>query len=48
MRAGLYPDMEGFAENWALDRRFEPRMGDAQRDEKYARWKKCVSATMSI
>ena len=48
MRAGLYPDMDGFAENWALDRRFEPRMGDAQRDEKYARWKKCVSATMSI
>jgi glycerol kinase len=48
MRAGLYPDMEGFAENWALDRRFEPGMSDDMRDEKYARWKKCVSATMSV
>ncbi|RLJ51689.1 glycerol kinase [Litoreibacter meonggei] len=47
-RAGVYPDMEGFAKNWALERRFEPDMDDATRDRKYAGWKKAVAATMSV
>ena len=47
-RAGIYPDMEGFAKNWALERRFEPNMDDATRDRKYAGWKKAVAATMSV
>ncbi|MFK7868396.1 MAG: glycerol kinase GlpK [Roseobacter sp.] len=45
-RIGLYPDMVGFAENWALERRFEPNMDAAMRDEKYAAWKRAVDATM--
>ena len=48
MRAGVYPDQEGFAENWALERRFEPAMDSAVRVEKYARWKAAVQATMGI
>jgi glycerol kinase len=48
MKAGVYPDADGFAESWALDRRFEPEMSDGERDEKYARWKRAVTATMGV
>ena len=48
MKAGVYPDAEGFAKSWALERRFEPSMEDAARETKYARWKKAVAATMSV
>lgn len=47
-RAGIYPDMQGFSENWALERRFEPDMSPEDRDAKYAGWKKAVAATMSV
>ncbi|EPX75936.1 glycerol kinase GlpK [Salipiger mucosus] len=47
-RAGLYPDRAGFAEGWALERRFEPGMGESDREEKYAAWKRAVSATLSV
>ncbi|TDT74125.1 glycerol kinase [Litoreibacter halocynthiae] len=47
-RAGIYPDMDGFARNWALERRFEPDMDDATRNQKYTGWKKAVKATMSV
>lgn len=48
MRAGIYPDMDGFAANWALERRFEPQMKQNTRDERYARWKKAVAATLAV
>lgn len=48
MKAGVYPDAAGFAEGWALDRRFQPDMADDDRETKYARWKKAVSATMDV
>ncbi len=48
MQAGLYPDREGFAANWALERRFEPRMDPGTRDAKYAAWKRAVDATLSF
>ncbi|WP_281857185.1 glycerol kinase GlpK [Litoreibacter halocynthiae] len=47
-RVGIYPDMDGFAKNWALERRFEPDMDDATRNRKYTGWKKAVKATMSV
>ncbi|SFR37936.1 glycerol kinase GlpK [Litoreibacter janthinus] len=47
-RAGLYPDMDGFSKNWALERRFEPVMDGETRDRKYTGWKKAVAATMSV
>ena len=37
-----------FAAGWALERRFEPKMEDADRDAKYDRWKKAVEATMMV
>lgn len=48
MKAGVYPDAAGFASSWALDRRFEPDMSERVRDEKYARWKRAVQATMGV
>lgn len=47
-RAGIYPDMDGFAETWALERSFEPSMSSEDRDRKYAAWQRAVSATMSF
>lgn len=48
MQAGIYPDQAGFAQGWALDRRFEPAMDATARDDKYAAWKRAVEATMSV
>jgi glycerol kinase len=43
--AGVYPDMDGFARTWALERRFEPAMEKAAADGKYKGWKSAVAAT---
>ena len=48
MKAGLYPSQKEFAEDWALDTRFKPKMADAEREKKYARWKKAVQATIAV
>ena len=48
MQAGLYPDQEGFAREWALDRRFEPDMQPETRAAKYDSWKRAVAATMTV
>ena len=47
MRAGVYPDRDGFAAEWALDRRFEPAMDDATRDRRYAGWQDAVKRTLT-
>ncbi len=48
MRAGIYPDLEGFGRTWARDARFEPEMDAANRDDLYARWQRAVNATLSV
>ncbi|MFD1510135.1 glycerol kinase GlpK [Lacimonas salitolerans] len=48
MRAGICPDMEGFAAGWRCDRRFEPSMEPDRRDARYARWQKAVKAAMGV
>lgn len=47
MRAGIYPDQDGFAAEWALDRRFEPAMDEATRDRRYAGWQDAVKRTLT-
>ncbi|RMH45954.1 MAG: glycerol kinase [Alphaproteobacteria bacterium] len=47
MRAGVYPDAAGFADMWACERRFEPRMDEATRARRYAGWKDAVRRTLS-
>ncbi len=46
-RAGVYPDLAGFSESWALERTFRPRMDAGERDRKYADWKRAVAATQA-
>ncbi len=46
MQAGVYPDADGFAATWALDRRFTPEMSEPDREDGYARWQRAVQATM--
>ncbi|MFN4168571.1 MAG: FGGY-family carbohydrate kinase, partial [Pannonibacter phragmitetus] len=48
MAAGVYPDMDGFAESWAIEKRFEPAIGEDERQRKYGAWKSAVTATMSL
>ncbi|MCA0271308.1 MAG: glycerol kinase GlpK [Proteobacteria bacterium] len=48
MRAGIYPDQEGFAKGWALERTFQPAMAAKDRDARYARWKQAVAATQML
>lgn len=43
LAAGMFGSTDEIAHAWRLDRRFEPVMGDDQRDERYARWKQAVA-----
>jgi glycerol kinase len=45
--AGLCPDLDGFAAQWRLDRRFEPGMDEGVRERKYAGWKDAVRRTLT-
>ena len=45
--AGICPDLDGFAAQWRLDRRFEPRMDAATRERKYSGWKDAVGRTLT-
>lgn len=47
-RAGLYPDAEGFAKTWALERSFAPAMAVDTRDARYAAWKRAVAAAQAV
>jgi len=47
MRQGLYPPPEAMETRWERERRFEPTMDDATRDETYARWKDAIRRTRS-
>lgn len=48
MRAGVYPNQEEFAAKWALERKFEPKMQEPFREDKYAAWKRAVDATLAV
>ena len=47
MHVGLYPDRDGFAKTWALDRHFEAEMSQAAADDRYAGWRDAVSRVLS-
>ena len=48
LQRGVCPAPAEFAKGWALERRFAPAMGAAERDAKYARWQRAVAATMAF
>ena len=39
-KAGVWPDAEGFGKLWKLDRAFKPALAAAERERKYAGWKR--------
>ena len=43
LAVGFYTDLEDLRQNWAVDRTWEPRMEEAQRDSLYRQWKKAVA-----
>jgi len=47
-RAGICGGPQEFAKGWALERRFEPAMDGAERDARFARWQRAVTATMTF
>jgi glycerol kinase len=46
--AGVCPDVNGFAAQWRLDRRFEPRMDPEMRERKYSGWRRAVQRTLTM
>jgi glycerol kinase len=46
-KAGLMPDLDGFAAHWQRDRRFEPKMDAAMRARKWAGWREAVKRTLT-
>jgi len=47
LTAYLCPDLDGFAAQWRLDRRFQPCMAAAERKRKYSGWQDAVRRTVS-
>jgi len=47
LQGGICPALDAFAGAWALERRFEPRMEEAERTRKYAGWQDAVRRTLS-
>ncbi|MGH7879056.1 MAG: glycerol kinase GlpK [Candidatus Binataceae bacterium] len=45
--AGLCPDLDGFAAQWRLDRRFEPKMDAQTCARMYSGWKDAVRRTLT-
>lgn len=46
-RAGVWPDQQGFADNWRLDKNFSPSMPIALRDKKVAGWNQAVQRVLT-
>jgi glycerol kinase len=47
MAVGLYPGPDGFARLWRRDRRFAPKMGEAERSRRIDGWHAAVRRTLS-
>lgn len=48
LQSGICPEPAIFAQNWALQRRFQPQMPQATRAAKYQRWGRAVQATLLV
>jgi glycerol kinase len=46
-KAGVWPDMKGFSERWALDRQFNPQMDEKTRKRKLRGWRDAVHRTLT-
>ena len=48
LAVGFWKDQAEIAEQWKLEKSFEPAMEEEKREELYAGWKKAVNATMAF
>ena len=46
-RTGVWPDQQGFADSWRLDKNFAPEMAVELRDKKVAGWNQAVQRVLS-
>ncbi len=46
-KAGVWPDQEGFAKSWKLDRRFTPSMNSEERKQRLDGWHDAVRRTLT-
>ncbi len=46
--SGLWPDQQGFAKSWALDKRFSPKIDPKRRKAKLNGWAEAIQRTLSI
>ena len=44
---GLYPDRATIAAGWAAERRFTPQMAAAEREERYAGWRRAITGVLA-
>ena len=47
-KAGVWPGTDGFGKLWQLQRAFKPAMAAAERERKYAAWKRAVAAVLAM
>jgi glycerol kinase len=47
LKAGICPDLDGFAASWRLDRRFQPLMDVTERRAKLSGWQDAVKRTLT-
>ena len=45
-KAGVWPDADGFARLWKLERAFAPGLAATERERKYAGWQRAVAAVL--
>ncbi|MCS2608547.1 glycerol kinase GlpK [Halomonas dongshanensis] len=48
LAVGFWKSREEITTQWAIERRFSPKMSEQKRDELYAGWKQAVNATMAF
>ena len=46
LAVGFFPGLEELRANWAMDRKWEPRMQEGQRERLYRQWKKAVARSL--
>jgi glycerol kinase len=46
LATGFWSSQQEVAEQWAIDRTFEPRMGEDQRNKLYSNWKRAVERSL--
>jgi len=46
LAVGFWSDQDELRERWSEDKRWEPRMSEADREAQYAQWKKAVERTL--